>query len=170
MAQPRKPLDPKRALEMMEDACARCELSSGEILEKLYRRGIGEADRNAILASLIKNRFVDDRRFASAFIKDRLTFARWGRRKIAPALAAKRVARNIIDEAFDEIDEDEYYATLLDVMKAKMRSAGEITSRDEYIKILRYGIQRGFETDLVVKAVKELRTRGDDDDDVEEDC
>ncbi len=151
----RKRLTPEQALERLEDACTRGEHSSGEIHEKLFRWGIAEHDRNTIIESLIKNRFIDDSRFARAYVRDRLTFAHWGRRKIAASLAAKRVARNITAEALAEIDETEYYRTLLHIMTVRLQRNGRPESKEEYLKLIRHGIQRGFETDLVVRALKE---------------
>ena len=158
----RKRLTPKQALERLEDTCIRGEHSTGEILEKLFRWGIAEDDRNAIVKSLVKNRFVDDSRFARAFVSDRMAFAHWGRRKIAAALTVKRVARDIAADAIAEIDEAEYYRILFNVMSARLRHSGLPESKEEYMKLIRHGVQRGFETDLVVKALKEAIHKSED--------
>lgn len=159
----RKKITPQRALARLEDLCARSEQCTGELTEKLYRWGIGAADRKAIIDSLVNRHFVDDRRFASAYVRDRLMFARWGRRKIAASLIQKRIPRDITDEALDEIDDDTYHDTIKSVMKSRLRSSGPVTTRDDYMKLLRYGIQRGFETDLTAKTIRELMTEREND-------
>lgn len=160
----RKKITPQRALARLEDLCARSEQCTGELTEKLFRWGIGATDRKAIIDSLVNRHFVDDRRFASAYVRDRLMFARWGRRKIAASLIQKRISRDIIDDALDEIDDDTYHDTITSVMKSRLRSSGPVTTRDDYMRLLRYGIQRGFETDLTAKTIRELMTEPENND------
>jgi len=96
--------------------CARSEHCEWELKEKLKRWMISSADAEEILMVLRKGRFYDDRRFASAYVRDKMLYNRWGRRKIVYGLMAKRIPRELIGEALDEIDEEMYRNVLLEFL------------------------------------------------------
>lgn len=137
-----------------EELCARAEHSSGEIRQKLYRWGVGEDDRDAIIESLERRRFVDDARFAAAFVRDRVEYAGWGRHKIALALYQKRVDRDIIDAALDEVDMEHYRERLQELMERKCRSMAAPESYESRTKLYRWAVSRGFEPELVAAAIR----------------
>ena len=153
----RKPLTPEAAQIRAEELCARAEHSAGEIRDKLRRQGIATADAEAIIARLIKNRFIDDARFARAYVRDKVEFARWGRRKIALGLYQKRVDRSVATEALDEIDPDRYADILRSVLDAKRRTIADANTYEGRTRLFRFAISRGYEPDLVARIIRESR-------------
>lgn len=152
-----KVMTPQQALARLEALCARSEQSSGEVLDKMRRWGITQSDAAKILDSLIARRYVDDARFAAAFVRDKVRFARWGRRKVAQALVQKRVDRDIIAAALEVIDLEEYTESLRHILLSKIKSAPALTeSYEGRTKIYRFGVQRGFEPDLTGKLLREI--------------
>lgn len=152
---PRKPITTQAALVKAEELCARAEHSSGEILEKLRRWGVPSERAGQIIDSLIDRRFIDDARFARAFVRDKLEYAGWGRRKIALHLCQKRVARSIINEALDEIDEDAYLRRLATLLARKAAQIGdEATTYEGRTRLFRWAASRGFEPDAISKAMR----------------
>lgn len=149
----RKPITAQNALVRLESLCARAEHCSYELLTKLRNWGISGSDAEKIINHLIDNRFLDDQRFANSFVRDRYRFSGYGRRKIALALAAKRVPRDIITNALDEIDEDIYFDNLRHLIGRKA-SALDLSLFDDRNKLYRYGLTRGYESALVAKAIK----------------
>ncbi|MDE6085115.1 MAG: RecX family transcriptional regulator, partial [Muribaculaceae bacterium] len=123
-----RPLKPSVALAKLQEQCARSEMCSHEVLVKLHKWAIPESVSLKILALLKRDRFIDDARFASAFVRDKVVFNRWGRSKIRMALASKHLDRDIINDAIEEIDEEEYSRALCEVLQAKCRSIDDITS------------------------------------------
>ena len=120
----RRPITAIEAKAWAEDLCSRAEYASGEIRERLIRKGLSPAVADRITGELIEARFIDDARFARAFVRDKTAFARWGKQKIIAALYQKRVGREEISEAIDEIDNDAYVDGLADLLRAKLRSLG----------------------------------------------
>ena len=141
----------------LEELCARSEQCSGEVREKLRRWEIGDRDAEAILKSLISRRFVDDSRFAGAFVRDKYRYGKWGRRKIAAALYAKRVDRDIIDSALADIDEEEYEAVLRALLKLKIKTTGPLDVYENRMRLLRFAVGRGFEPQLVSRLLAQLQ-------------
>lgn len=144
-----KEVKPEQALVRLEELCARSEHSTGELRTKLRQWRIAPADAEEIIESLTARRFVDDSRFARAFVRDKYRFARWGRRKIAMALKQKRIDSDTIDEALEEINQEEYTAVLRTLLKAKAAHMDRPLSYDDRVKLFRFAVARGFETQLV---------------------
>lgn len=154
----RKQLTPENALIRLETLCARAEHCTYEMLTKLRNWGITGSRAEEIIDRLIDNRFIDDLRFARSFVRDRYRFSGYGRRKIAMGLAAKRIPRDIIDEAMEEIDDDIYYANLSHIVSRKAATL-DLGSFDDRNKLYRHAISRGYESALASKAIKQLIAR-----------
>lgn len=150
-------MTPDNALARLEGMCARAEHCSGEMRAKLRAWKISPADADAIVASLEQRRFVDDERFARAYARDKLLFSKWGKRKIAQGLAAKRVDRDTIIQAVGELDQATYVRTLDAVLASKLRQdPAMLESYEGRAKLLRFAMQRGFESSLILKRIDAL--------------
>lgn len=153
MLKRKAPLTFENALSRAADLCARCEQCTPDILKKLDSWGINASDSAKIIRRLEDLKFLDNLRFAKAYAHDKLHFSGWGRRKIRQGLWAKRLPTDIIDHAFDDIDEedDEYRAIALRVIKAKIRQLKEWPlSRESKLKVVKFAMTRGFEYPLIV--------------------
>lgn len=152
----RKPVRPEKALIRLEELCCRSEQCEGEVRRKLRTWQIGADDTEKIIASLKKRRFIDDSRYAAAFVRDRYRSAKWGRRKIAMELRRKSIDSETAQGAMEEIDEEEYYSILAHIIAVKARPLERPLSYENRVKLFRFGVMRGYESALVSKAVKEL--------------
>ena len=153
----RKEINPTEALGRLRELCSRSEYCTNDMAQKLYRWGIGADTASKIIESLQRDRFVDDARFARAFVRDKYRFSGWGRIKIRAALGAKRISSGDIDAALDEIDAEEYEATALKALKAKLRTLGdEPLDHEGRTKLLRFGASRGYEVNLLCRLIKSL--------------
>ncbi len=162
----KKPLTIENAMSRAAALCARCEQCSPDIEKKLVSWGLsGDAVRK-VITELERLRFLDDERFAHAYAHDKLHFSGWGRRKIAQGLWTKRLPKDIIERAFDEIDDAEYNSVAMKVLKSKVPSIKEgLGCYEGKMKLLRFGVQRGFEVSLVSAIVKKLSAQMDEIDD-----
>lgn len=142
------------ATAKMELRCVRSEQCSHEIMVKLRKMGLSADDSEKIVDSLIDRRFIDDARFAIAFVRDKSRFAKWGKIKISAALREKRIPSQLISEALSQLDEEEYYQTMVSVLRSKSRFISEGNSFEGRTKLFRFGVSRGFEVPLLSKAIK----------------
>ena len=117
----------------------------------LERHGAEKPDIESIINNLVKEGFIDESRYARAFVHDKVRFAKWGRVKIAQALWQKRIPQDITDAALESIDYDEYLAALKDVVKAKFRTVKGATEYERKMKTMRSVCSRGYEPALVRK-------------------
>lgn len=150
-----KPLSAKEALVRLETLCARSEQSTGEAREKLRRWGIAPDDADKIVSSLVDSRYIDDGRFARAFVRDKIRFSKWGRVKVAQKLREKRVEADLISSALANFDADEYASILAEVLDARMRRNPElITTYEGRTALYRFLLTRGFEPALAAAAIR----------------
>ena len=159
-----KPLTPSQAMNRAAALCARSEQAPGDISEKLTKWGLSREDVSHIVQQLIQQGFLDEARFAKAFVKDRFAFNGWGRLKIAYQLKQKRIPGDVIDEAMTAIDEIRYRERLTELLQAKWRKVKEREPRAAWAAMMRFAASRGFETNVASKCVK-LVTRMDAEDD-----
>ncbi len=151
-----KTVSPQQALMRLEDLCVSAEHCEGEMREKMRRWRIAPSDADKIIESLKKRRFIDDRRFAEAYARDKYRFARWGKRKIAMGLAAKRVDCDIVADALDAIDADEYTDIARSALNAKINANPDsISTFEGRTKLFRFLIGRGYEPALASALIKD---------------
>jgi len=150
-----KQISVKEALVRLETLCARSEQSTGEAREKLRRWGITSDDADKIIDSLVNRRYIDDARFARAFVRDKIRFSKWGRIKVAQKLREKRVGAEHIAAAFDEFDPDEYMKVLAEVLDGRLRrNPVLIADYEGRTALYRFLLTRGFESSLAAAAIR----------------
>lgn len=147
---PHKQLTPDEAFARLADRCATAEICTGEALDKLRAWGIGPTDAVAIVQRLVDGRFIDDVRFAHAWVRDRLYNARWGVLKIRAAARARQLDESITDEAIgEELDEERYFANLAAALRSKARNMPENLTYADRMRLARFAVGRGYEPALV---------------------
>ena len=119
------------------------------------RPGLSASEADEVVARLRAERFLDDERYARAFVHDKLAFNRWGRLRLRRELRAKRIAAEAIDAALVAIDEVAYRDTLLALLRAKLPQGGD-TSPQARARLLRNAMAHGFETSLVIDCLRQL--------------
>jgi regulatory protein len=150
----RKQVSVANAVVRLQTMCSRSEHCEFELREKLRMWCVPQADAETILADLHAERFYDDSRFAAAYVREKMLFNRWGRRKIMLGLRAKRVDTSIIRNVLADVDEDEYTGVLLGFMKAKARSISEGNTYEGRTKLYRAAMARGYESDLIARILR----------------
>jgi regulatory protein len=141
--------DLTQMLQKSEAFCAYQERSSYEVLEKLKRLGAQEGEIIQILNALIENNFLDDERFAKAYAVGKLRIKHWGVNKIKQGLQLKRIDREIMTKAIQNMYNEENYAGILqDVANRKWQELHK--EKDPWMrkqKLFRFLASRGFNYD-----------------------
>ena len=107
-----------------------------------------------IVRKLTEEKYVDDRRYAAAFARDKSAISGWGQAKIKYMLAAKGIDRDVISSALEEIDVRRADARLEKLIENKARSLKDDPQRR--IKLLRFGMGRGYGYEEVLSLVDNL--------------
>lgn len=151
-----KILTPPEALHRAAALCSSAEHCTADIREKLARWGVTEADSRTIIDRLVQERFIDEQRYAVAFVKDKFRFSGWGRIKMRYALQQKRIDGSDIDHALATLDEEQYNDRLLELLQAKSRSIRNEDPEARRAKLFRFATSRGFESALIFNALKQV--------------
>ena len=136
--------------------CSRSESCTSDIQEKLKTWGLNEDDSLAVIRQLKEEKYIDDERFARAYVKDKFRFNQWGRQKIAYMLHTKNISKDIVDAAFEEIDGENYSDKLLKLLTDKEKTIKAKDKYDKRNKLMRFAMGRGFESEKIYDAFKEL--------------
>lgn len=155
MRNAKKSISPEEALAKAESLCCKAEYCTSDILTRLSRWGVSSSEAKTIIDTLIKKRFIDNTRFALSFTRDKYRFSGWGSAKIRFALHQKHIPSETISDAIaDGIDSEEYFGILLDSLRSKARSIKEGDTYEGRTKLFRFAASRGFEPDLISRAIK----------------
>lgn len=147
---------PEQALSALMRMAARAERSSGDAMRLMQRWGVEASARQGVLRKLIEMKFIDDSRYAEAFVRDKLRFSGWGAYKIRAALRAKGIAPEIIDDALAQTDGGAMGQRLAAMLERKSRSVRYSTPYELKTKLMRYGSSLGYDFETVADAVAQL--------------
>lgn len=151
----------EKALDKMRRLCSRREYCVADIRSKLLKALEGdESKADAALKILIEEKYVDDLRYATAFVRDKSAIAGWGQVKIRYMLSAKGVSRDVITLALEEVDEPKAVGRLVKLIENKYKSL-----RDDpqcRLKLLRFALGRGYSYDEVNDVILDIMKESKD--------
>ena len=140
----------------MAKYCAYQERCVKDVREKLKTFDLPDEEKAKILDYLLDNRFVNDERFAKSFVRGKVNQSGWGLNKIRFHLMQKGIAKELIDEALGQTDEEVYRQRLVDILKAKAKTVNVENDFEKKRKLAAYAMQKGFEGNLVWEVLKSL--------------
>ena len=153
----KKDKTPQQALQSLMRMCARSEHSSGDALRLMKRWGVAEAEARKVLAKLQADRFIDDRRFAEAFVRDKLNLSGWGAYKIKLSLRAKGISREVIEEVVSPmIEATNMKERLEDIMQRKLRTLKYTTTYEAKTKLIRFAASRGYDIEEAIECASRI--------------
>lgn len=133
--------------------CSGSEHCLQEVREKLTIWGAPSDCHDEITEMLMDEGFIDEARYASAYVSDKFRFNHWGRKKIAYALKGKGIASSTISDALGNINEEEYHDILEALICSKRKSLhGEYVSIKT--KLFKFAAARGFEPEIVMETIR----------------
>ena len=143
---------PEQAYAALIRLCARSEKSSGDALRLMQRWGVEPSARQGVLQKLLADRFIDDNRYAEAFVRDKIRLSGWGARKIRTSLRLKGIAAAPANQS----------ERLRTQLEKKLRLTRYKDTYDLKTKLIRYGLSLGYDYDAVLDAAGELIQTNDE--------
>ena len=133
--------------------CARAEHCQYELIEKMRRWEMSDEAQAHVMQRLVSERYVDDERYARAFVRDKIRYNKWGRRKVEQALWMKHIDDDIRSRALSEIDDEEYLSVLRPLLKQKRRSIKAASDYELNQKLVKFALGRGFTLDIIRQCI-----------------
>ena len=146
--------NPEVALAKAEHFCAYQERSQQEVRDKLYEWGLWPDAVEQTISRLIEGNFLNEDRFAKAYVKGKFNQKAWGKIKIKQGLKLKRVPDVLIKKALMTIDLDDYMAALIRMLEKKAALVSEKNEFKRRYKLQQYAMSRGYEADLIAEVLK----------------
>ena len=153
---PKRIISPEEALSRLQNLCSTHEKCTGDVREKLRQWNINADEKEKIISRLIKDKFVDDTRFAGFFVRDKQRINKWGKEKIRYALAHKGLSKEIIDEALLSLPVENFEDSLRELLQRKSRELSKYEPYEKKNRLIRFAVQRGFDYDLIFRLVDEF--------------
>ena len=143
----------EQALRLLMNMAARAERSSGDALRLMKRWGVDDNDAQRVLQRLIAERFIDDSRYAAAFVREKINLSGWGSYKIVAALRRKGVDNRIIENALSQYGSVDMEERLQGLLEKKIKTVKYRDTSDLRAKLFRFAASRGYDYSTAMQAV-----------------
>ena len=157
-----KQLTEQEALFRLTALCSQAEHCSYEMTEKMRKWQISDEAQARIMQHLVEERYIDDERFCRYFVKDKIRYNKWGRRKVEQALWAKHIDSNISKAILDEVDDEEYINILRPMIKSRRKQMKDMSEYEANARLMRWAIGRGFTFDIIRQCIDGVEEMEDD--------
>ena len=146
----------EEAQRALERYCAYRERTHKEVWQKLEKMGMIPVASEQIITALIQHDFLNETRFAKAFVSGKFRINHWGKIKIKNALLQKGVSAPNIKTGLSDIDPEAYRQVLRQLIEKQFPKIKAQNDYEKKQKLVRYLWQKGFEMDLIQEVLGEL--------------
>lgn len=147
--------DLQEAREKIRAYCVYRERSQHEVRQKLRSYGLQSATTEELITELIQENFLNEERFARAYVRGKFRMKKWGRRKIEQGLQQHQLSQYVWKKALEELDAQEYGETLRQILLDKWRHTRDPDTFKRRGKVAAYAIRKGYEPKLVWEELRE---------------
>jgi regulatory protein len=146
----------QEAYQKLSALCALSEQCCHDVMKKMKRWEVADEVAERIVARLVKEKFIDEERFARAFVKDKFRYNHWGQVRIEQELKMRKIAPKHIEMGLEELQEEDSLGALREMIQKKRPT---VKGKNEYEirgKLIRFAMGRGFAMDDIMKVVGSL--------------
>ncbi|MCA0131433.1 regulatory protein RecX [Winogradskyella alexanderae] len=137
------------AQKKMENFCAYQERCHKEVRAKLKEMKMIPQAIDTIMVHLIEQNYLNEERFARAFVRGKFRIKKWGKNRLKQELNRREISVYSIKKAFEEIDDEDYYKTLDQLALKRIAQVKESNTYKKRKKVADYLLYRGWESHLV---------------------
>ncbi|WP_299520757.1 regulatory protein RecX [Winogradskyella sp.] len=143
------------AQKVLKNYCAYQERCHKEVKAKLKDMKMIPEAIDKIIVALIEHNYLNEERFAKAFVNGKFRIKKWGRNRLIRELKYREVSKYAINIALKEIDEEEYYLVLDELIKKRIHQVKENNSFKKKKKVADYLSYRGWESNLIYEKLNQ---------------
>ena len=142
-------------LAKMQNYCSYQERSFFDVKTKLISWNVQEKIMDKIISKLVDQDYLNEERYAKAFTGGKFRINKWGKNKIINELHKKQIPDIYIQIGINEIDDNEYFNTLKEIISKKDANLKIANQEKRMQKLANYAISRGFDRGIVWKVLNQ---------------
>ncbi|WP_282134718.1 regulatory protein RecX [Seonamhaeicola maritimus] len=146
----------EEAQKKLEHYCVYQERCHKEVKQKLQKMNMIPEAIDVIIVHLIKHNFLNEERFAKAFVRGKFNIKKWGKYRLTLELKKKDISKANINQAINEIEDENYYKTFNDLAEKHFLTLTDKNKFKKKKKLVDYLLYRGWESHLVYEKASEL--------------
>lgn len=151
-----KPITEEVAYSRLTALCSRAEYCLSDLHRKMQGWLLPEGAETRLLERLKRERYVDETRYAHAFVREKFRQNRWGSRRIALELHRKQIDDEIVQDALTEIPAEDSNATLAQLLRQRLRTVKGKDDTEIFLKLLRFSVGRGYSYEEAHRCLEQL--------------
>lgn len=150
-------METNKVLDNLRRQCSRREYCVSDVMQKALKALDGDRQKaEEVVRVLVEEKYVDDRRYCSAYAREKSSISGWGLTKIRYMLSAKGISKEIIASALEDIDLEKAGQRLEKLLSNKFKTLqGDPQWK---MKLLRFALGRGYGYDEVNQALKNIES------------
>ena len=146
----------EQAIKKLEYYCAYQERCHQDVENKLRSMKLSAGYKETVMLHLLENDFLNEERFAKAFVRGKFRIKKWGKGRIEKELKTRNISEYNIRSGLKEISESDYLKSFNELAKKRILQINETNVYKKRKKLADYLLYRGWESDLVYNKVIEL--------------
>ena len=146
----------EEALSKLQNYCSYQERCHQEVRRKLVSMRMIPEAIDQIIVALLDHNFLNEERFAKAYVRGKFRIKKWGRRRLTLELKKKEIGIFNINQAISQINELDYLEVFNDLSESRLSFIKESNKLKKRKKLADYLLYRGWESHLVYQKVNEL--------------
>ncbi|MDY4917904.1 MAG: regulatory protein RecX [Candidatus Cryptobacteroides sp.] len=154
-------LEMNRVLTSLRNLCSKREYSVPDIMDKAQKALDGNRKAaSEVVSILVKEGYVDNRRYCAAFASDKSSLSGWGKTKIRFQLKLKGLSAEDIDYGLSRIDAEKADAKLEKIIRNRMKFLKD--DPQWKMKVIRFAAGRGYDFDEISSTIEKVVSVGEE--------
>ena len=146
----------EQIIAKLSASCARAEHCLDDMRRKMERWQVENDVQEEVLQYLVKEKYIDESRYARFFINDKIKYNRWGRKKVEQALFYKHIPREVYEPLLDDIVDNDYEEILQPLLRTKEKNIKYANDYEKRMKLIRFAMGRGYSYEQAVSCLENL--------------
>lgn len=146
----------QEATKQLEHYCAYQERCHKEVRQKLKTMRMIPEAIDIIIVHLLEQNFLNETRFAKAFVSGKFNIKQWGINRLTYELKQKGISEINVNQALKQIQNEQYILIFNDLAEKKFHSIKETNKYKKKKKLIDYLLYRGWESHLVYEKANAL--------------
>ena len=144
------------AIEKLKKYCAYQERCQMEVRKKAYSYGLSSEEAESLITNLIRENFLNEQRFAEAYVRGKYKFKRWGRKKLELELKSRQVTSYCIKKGMAQIEPAIYFSNLVHLAEKRLPLTKGKNQAEIKQKLFRHLLSKGYESNLIEEVVNDI--------------